>query len=74
MTFYDDFFCRYSYSEETGDDFDDEAVTAVGSGVKVSGEMATMLERKDRKASLTSLVDHHHVFGVIEDLEEDKRE
>ncbi|KAI5435410.1 hypothetical protein KIW84_022007 [Lathyrus oleraceus] len=65
---------RYSYSEETGDDFDDEAVTAVGSGVKVSGEMATMLERKDRKASLTSLVDHHHVFGVIEDLEEDKRE
>ncbi|KAK2376256.1 Lung seven transmembrane receptor family protein [Trifolium repens] len=62
---------RYSYSEETGDDFDEEAVTIVGSGVKVS-EMATRLERKDRKASSTSLATDHHVFGVVE--EEDKRE
>lgn len=65
---------RYSYSEETGDDFDEEAVAVVGSGVKMSGEMSTMLERKDRKASSTSLATDHHVFGVIEDLEEDKRE
>jgi len=40
----------------------------------MSGEMSTMLERKDRKASSTSLATDHHVFGVIEDLEEDKRE
>lgn len=66
--------CRYSYSEETGDDFDEEAVAIVGSGVKVPGEMSTRLERKDRKASSTSLATDHHVFGVIEDLEEDKRE
>jgi hypothetical protein len=71
VTFYEAFSCRYSYSEETGDDFDEEAVTIVGSGVKVS-EMATRLERKDRKASSTSLATDHHVFGVVE--EEDKRE
>lgn len=74
MTFYAGFYCRYAYSEETGDDFDEEAITVVGSGVKVSGEMATMLERKDRKASSTSLSTDHHVFGVVEDREEDKRE
>lgn len=38
--------------------------------MKVSGEMATMLERKERK---TSVATDHHVFGLVEG-EEDKRE
>lgn len=67
--------CRYAYSEETGDDFDEEAITLVGGGVKISGEMGTILERKERKASVTSLATDHHVFGLVgEDKEEDKRE
>ncbi|KAJ1381689.1 Lung seven transmembrane receptor-like [Sesbania bispinosa] len=64
---------RYAYSEETGDDFDEEAITLTGSAVKVSGDMATMLERKERKTSVTSTTDHL-VFGLGEDREEDKRE
>ncbi|XP_027333405.1 transmembrane protein 87A-like [Abrus precatorius] len=62
---------RYAYSEETGDDFDDKAITLTGSAVKVSGDMAIMLERKERKASVAA---DHHVFGLGEDREEDKRE
>ncbi|KAK4277717.1 hypothetical protein QN277_015670 [Acacia crassicarpa] len=51
---------RYAYSEEAGEDFDEEAIA-----VKVAGE------RKERKAAMVS---DHHVFGLIEDREEDKRE
>ncbi|XP_009362785.2 transmembrane protein 87A-like [Pyrus x bretschneideri] len=62
----------YAYSEETADDFDDEAISLTGSGVKVAGgDLATKLERKERKASSAA---DHHVFGLGEDLEEDKRE
>lgn len=63
--------CRYAYSEETGDDFDEEAVTLTGSAVKVTGDMAIILERKERK---TSIGTDRHVFGLGEDREEDKKE
>ncbi|XP_068329131.1 uncharacterized protein [Pyrus communis] len=62
----------YAYSEETVDDFDDEGISLTGSGVKVAGgDLATKLERKERKASSAA---EHHVFGLGEDVEEDKRE
>ncbi|BBG98143.1 F-box family protein [Prunus dulcis] len=62
----------YAYSEETGDDFDEEGISLTGSGIKVAGsDLATKLERKERKASSAA---EHHVFGLGEDLEEDKRE
>lgn len=51
---------RYAYSEETGDDLEEEGISLTGSGVKVA-DVATKLERT-------------HVFGLGEDLEEDKRE
>ncbi|KAE9615189.1 hypothetical protein Lal_00048387 [Lupinus albus] len=63
---------RYAYSEETGDEFDEEVVKLGGSGIKVSGDMSIMLERKDRKASVAA--DHHAFGGHGEDKEEDKRE
>ncbi|KAK3014930.1 hypothetical protein RJ639_009946 [Escallonia herrerae] len=61
---------RYSYSEETGDDLDEEAISLTGSGVKVAGDLATKLERKERKVSIAA----DHVLGLGVDLEEDKRE
>ncbi|KAF8397106.1 hypothetical protein HHK36_016013 [Tetracentron sinense] len=60
---------RYAYSEETGDEFD-EGISLTGSGVMVAGDVATRLERKERKTTTAS----DHVFGLGEDLEEDKRE
>ncbi|PON31413.1 Lung seven transmembrane receptor-like [Parasponia andersonii] len=62
----------YAHSEETGDDFDEDSIPLTGSGVKVAGDLSTVLERKERKASLAAA--DHHVFGLSEDLEEDKRE
>ncbi|KAL3521319.1 hypothetical protein ACH5RR_019468 [Cinchona calisaya] len=59
---------RYTYSDETGED--EEGVSLTSGGVKVAGDIANKLERKERKASITS----DHVFGLEEDLEEDKRE
>ncbi|XP_057979356.1 uncharacterized protein LOC131165497 isoform X2 [Malania oleifera] len=61
---------RYAYSEETGEDLEDEGIALTGSAVKVAGDLVTKLERKERKASITA----DHVFGLVEDLEEDKRE
>lgn len=58
---------RYAYSEETGDDFDDEGILLTGSGAKGTGDMVNKLERKERKTT-------DHVFGLGDDLEEDKRE
>ena len=63
--------CRYAYSEETGEDFEDEAISLTGGGIMVAGDLATKLERKERKVSIAA---DHHVFGLGEDLEEDKRE
>ncbi|ONK62695.1 uncharacterized protein A4U43_C07F7000 [Asparagus officinalis] len=57
---------RYAYSEETGDDFD-EGVALTGTGAKGTGDLVNKLERKERKTT-------EHVFGLGDDLEEDKRE
>lgn len=51
--------CRYAYSEETGDDFDEEGVSLTSGTLKVSGDTAAMREFNN---------------GLAEDLEEDKRE
>ncbi|KAK4383155.1 Transmembrane protein 87A [Sesamum angolense] len=58
---------RYAY--ETGED-DEEGISLTGAGVIVAGDLASKIERKERKATIAS----DHVFGVGEDLEEDKRE
>ncbi|KAF3959718.1 hypothetical protein CMV_015497 [Castanea mollissima] len=39
---------RYAYSEETGDDFEEEAILLTGGGIMVAGYLATMLEIKER--------------------------
>ncbi|XP_010938027.1 uncharacterized protein [Elaeis guineensis] len=52
---------RYAYSEDTGDDFDEEGVSLTGSGAKGIGDMV------NRKTM-------DHVLGMGDDLEEDKRE
>ncbi|KAL5710071.1 Transmembrane protein 87A [Ranunculus cassubicifolius] len=62
---------RYAYSEETGDEFDEENIALTSSAVKLPVDVAgSKLDRKDRKASASSDL----VFGLGEDLEEDKRE
>lgn len=61
--------CRYTYSEETGED-EEEGIPLTSSAVKVTGDLTNILERKDRKASIMA----DHVFGIGEELEEDKRE
>ncbi|KAL3834745.1 hypothetical protein ACJIZ3_009481 [Penstemon smallii] len=58
---------RYAY--ETGDD-EEEGISLTGTGVIGSGDLSSKVERKDRKASIAG----DHVFGLGEDLEEDKRE
>lgn len=58
---------RYAY--ETGDD-EEEGISLTGTGVILAGDLASKVERKDRKASIAA----DHVFGLSEDLEEDKRE
>nr|CAD1833094.1 unnamed protein product [Ananas comosus var. bracteatus] len=58
---------RYAYSEDTGDDFDEEGVSLTGTGAKGIGDIMNKLERKERKTA-------DHVFGLGDDLEEDKRE
>uniref|UniRef100_A0A1D1YJZ7 Transmembrane protein 87A n=1 Tax=Anthurium amnicola TaxID=1678845 RepID=A0A1D1YJZ7_9ARAE len=61
---------RYAYSEDTGDDFDEEAISLTGSGTKITGDTVNKLERKERKIAGAS----DHVFGLGDSLEEDKRE
>ncbi|KAL2526839.1 Lung seven transmembrane receptor family protein [Abeliophyllum distichum] len=58
---------RYAY--ETGDD-EEEGITLTGAGVILAGDLVSKVERKDRKVSIAA----DHVFGLSEDLEEDKRE
>lgn len=58
---------RYAYSEDTGDDFDEEGIALTGSAAMGTGDIMNKLERKERKTS-------DHVFGLGDDLEEDKRE
>ncbi|KAK4746948.1 hypothetical protein SAY87_025985 [Trapa incisa] len=63
---------RYAYSDEAGDDLEEESVLVTSSGVKMGGtDINTKLERKERKPSV---VPEHHVFGLGgEDMMEDKR-
>ena len=56
--------------EETGDDLEEEGVSLTTSGVKVAGDVAIKLERKERKVSSAA----DHVYGLGEEPEEDKRE
>lgn len=63
--------CRFAYSEDTGDDVDEEVVALTGTGLKVAADLSK-LERKERKAPSTA--SDHPVFGLGGDLEEDKRE
>ncbi|KAJ0102388.1 hypothetical protein Patl1_06770 [Pistacia atlantica] len=62
---------RYSFSEETGDDLEEESISLTGSSVMLVGDLTTKVERKERKVSIVA---EPHVFGLGEDLEEDKRE
>ncbi|KAB1224648.1 Transmembrane protein 87B [Morella rubra] len=55
---------RYAYLEETGEEIDEEGIALTGGVPKVGGDMAVKLERKERKGP----------SGLVEDLEEDKRE
>ncbi|OMO88620.1 Transmembrane receptor, eukaryota [Corchorus capsularis] len=59
---------RYAYSEETGDDIEEEGISLTASTVILAGESVTKTELKERKVSSADL------FGLVEDLEEDKRE
>ncbi|KAG2691145.1 hypothetical protein I3843_09G217900 [Carya illinoinensis] len=61
---------RYAYLEETGDDFEEEGISLTTGGTKVGGDMGAKLERKERKASSATDL----VYGLGEDVEEDKRE
>ncbi|KAF9598852.1 hypothetical protein IFM89_031972 [Coptis chinensis] len=59
---------RYAYTEETGDDFDEEGISLTSSGMKLPGDIP--VERKERKVPAAA----EHVFGLGEDVLEDKRE
>ena len=50
--------CRYAYSEETGDEFDEEGISLTSSATNMSG---------------VAVKGDSHI-GLGEDLEEDKRE
>lgn len=58
--------CRYAYSEDTNDGFDDEG-PLTGSGARGIGDPLSKLERKERK-------NIDHTFVSAGDHEEDKRE
>lgn len=60
---------RYAYSGETGDDYDEEAISLT-TGVRVINDSGTKLERKEKRGSIST----DHVTDQREDLEEDKRE
>ncbi|XP_071716437.1 uncharacterized protein [Rutidosis leptorrhynchoides] len=63
---------RYAYAEDTGDDYDEEAISLTTSGVKVDGGEVgtTVIERKEKKGSAST----DHLIGLTEDLAEEKRE
>ena len=54
--------------KETGDDLEEEGISLTSNSVILAGESATKLERKERKVSNADL------FGLMEELKEDKRE
>ncbi|KAF5752631.1 transmembrane protein 87A-like [Tripterygium wilfordii] len=60
---------RYAYSEEMGDELEEEeGIALTGNGVRVAGDAALTLERKVSTAA------EPHIFGLGDDLEEHKRE
>ncbi|GJS31119.1 retrovirus-related pol polyprotein from transposon TNT 1-94 [Tanacetum coccineum] len=60
---------RYAYEGDTGDNYDEEAISLT-TGVKVNGgEVRMVVERKEKKG--LGLTDH--LIGLTEDLAEDKR-
>lgn len=62
--------CRYAYAGDTGEEYDEEAISLT-SGVKVDGgEVGMMMERKEKKGSAST----DHLIGLTEDVAEDKRE
>ncbi|KAM3287703.1 transmembrane protein 87B isoform X2 [Capsicum chacoense] len=58
----------YAYSGETGDDYDEEAISLT-TGVWVISDTGTKLERKEKKGSVST----DYVTDQREDPEEDKR-
>ncbi|GJR50083.1 hypothetical protein Tco_1400604 [Tanacetum coccineum] len=61
---------RYAYGGDTGDDYDEEALSLT-TGVKVDGgEVGMVVERKEKKG----LGSTDHLIGLTEDLAEDKQE
>ncbi|KAG6600873.1 Transmembrane protein 87A [Cucurbita argyrosperma subsp. argyrosperma] len=62
---------RFAYSEDTGDDVDEDVVALTGAGIKIAPDLSNKLERKERKAPSTTA--DLPVFGHGGDLEEDKR-
>ncbi|CAI9301656.1 unnamed protein product [Lactuca saligna] len=61
---------RYAYAGDTGEEYDEEAISLT-SGVKVDGgEVGMMMERKEKKGSAST----DHLIGLTEDVAEDKRE
>lgn len=61
---------RYAYGGETGDEYDEEAISLT-SAVKMDvGEVGMMMERKEKKGSAST----DHLIGLTEDVAEDKRE
>ncbi|MBA0878757.1 hypothetical protein Goshw_019879 [Gossypium schwendimanii] len=60
---------RYAYSEETGDELEEDGISLTSSSVLLAGESANkQLERKERRASNADL------YRLGEEVEEDKRE
>ncbi|KAI6670244.1 hypothetical protein NL676_005129 [Syzygium grande] len=60
---------RYAFSEEAGNDIEEESVLLASSGVMVASKVAIKLERKDRKMSLPA---EHHVFSIGEAVEDER--
>lgn len=61
---------RYAYAGDTGDDYDEEAISLTSSVKVDGGEVGMMMERKEKKGSAST----DHLIGLTEDVAEDKRE
>ncbi|GAV67791.1 Lung_7-TM_R domain-containing protein [Cephalotus follicularis] len=62
---------RYSHTEDTGFDLEEDAITLTGTGIMVAGDPAIKLERKERRVSSPL---EPRVFGLGDEIEENKRE
>lgn len=66
-------FNRYAYSEEAGDEFDEEAISLT-SGLKVVGERKEKKGSASAASTTTTTTTDHVILGLREDAEEDKQE